>query len=415
MSFRHPGKYQPAQGLRVALAVLCLAIHSASAQNATSLPSTPPTPPGPVSLTAAQIADFRDYLRTSRTLAHLPGLAVAVVQPGRVLILDGSGTRSALANDADAAVTPDTRFALGDASQAFNSLLLARLADQHVLDLEKPARRSWSDFRLAEPAATHDVTLSQLLQMTAGIPDYVDRLLNPPHNSVGDLFAALAQIPLLAQPGDSFSYSAASPAAAGYLATLSANHQLALGDTLPAAYAALAQAQLFDPLGMKHTSYGPPSPLAAANDAVGHVLGPTGAWVPMPATNAALGALTPANGLRASASDLAAWLRLELSGGLLPDGTRFLGESSVQDRWRPVTVRDSQQYGMGWYRQYYRGIELIVTHGEADNQSALIIIIPRYRTALAALFNSGGHATAVVLQDIQLNFTDFLREAAGGS
>jgi CubicO group peptidase (beta-lactamase class C family) len=383
------------------------------AQNATS---TPPTAPdaAPSSLSAQQISDFRDYLRNARTQAHLPGLAIALVQPGKVLILEGYGSRSALASDADAGITPDTRFTLGAATQALNSLFVARLADQNLLQLDKPARRCWNDFKLADTSATHDVTLAQLLDMTAGVPDYEDHLLAPPHDSVPDLFASLAQIPVLAQPGVSFCYSSASPAAAAFLATMSVNHSLTLPDNLPNTYAALVKAQLLDPLGMKRASFTPPSPLPDANEAIGHVLGSTGAWVPMPSLGANLGALTPSQGLRASARDLAAWLQLELSGGIAPDGTRLLSESSVQERWRPATVRDSQQYGMGWYRQYYRGIELIIAHGEMDNQSVLLVIVPQYRTALAALLNSGGHSTSVVLQDIQLNLADFLRESAGG-
>ncbi|MGA2053083.1 MAG: hypothetical protein ABSH19_07215, partial [Opitutales bacterium] len=81
----------------------------------------------------------------------------------------------------------------------------------------------------------------------------------------------------------------------------------------------------------------------------------------------------------------------------------------------PANVRDTKQYGMGWTRQYYRGIELITSQANQDNQSALLIIIPRYRTALAVLLNGGGHSADDLLQDIQLNFADFLREAAGGA
>jgi CubicO group peptidase (beta-lactamase class C family) len=390
---------------------------SSLSANTSSNSTLQPSPPvsTPIALSAAQIADFRDYLSNARSEIHLPGLAVAIVQPGHVLLLEGFGTRVSSGNDTDIStpVSPDTRFSLGPVSQAINSLLLARLADARVIDLAQPARRCWSDFYLADPDASRNVTLADFLQMTAGIPDYVDHLVAPPHSSVPDLFACLKQIPVLAQPGEAFSYSEASASAAGYLATMSIGHILDATDALPANYTALVKAQLFDPLGMKRATYDPPG--SDSDEAIGHTSGETNIWIPVPPTPAPLGALTPAHGLRASARDLAAWLQLELSGGLAPDGSRLLSEASVQTRWRPAAVRDTRQYGMGWTRQYYRGLELITSQANADNQAALIIILPRFRIALAVLLNGGGHPADDLLQDIQLNFADFLREASGGS
>ncbi|MGA2051787.1 MAG: serine hydrolase domain-containing protein, partial [Opitutales bacterium] len=313
-----------------------------SSPSVASAPSTPsPTIPAfsaPISLSPAQIADFRDYLSQARGEIHLPGLAIALVQPGHTLLLEGFGTRVTTDNDTGATdlVSPDTRFALGPISQALNSLLLARLADARVIDLNQPARRCWSDFYLADPDASRNATLSDFLQMTAGIPDYVDHLVAPPHSTVPDLFACLKQIPVLAQPGSAFSYSEASASAAGYLATMAADHILDATDSLPANYTALVKTQLFDPLGMKRATYDPPDP--NGDEAVGHTFSDANLWVPLPATPPTVGALTPANGLRASARDLAAWLQFELSGGLAPDGTRLLSEASVQARWRPANV-----------------------------------------------------------------------------
>jgi len=371
----------------------------------------------PISLTPAQIANFRDYLASALSQSHIPGLAAALVQPGHVLLLEGFGIRAVPVTNAvaGAPVTPDTRFALGPVTQALNSLFLARLADANIVDLDNPARRCWSDFKLSDPQATHDATLGQLLEMTAGIPDYEDHLLAPPHDTVADLFASLAQIPVLAQPGVTFSYSQASPAAAAYLATMSANHLLAPGDALPAAYTALFKSQLLDPLGLKHTSFDPPSSAPGSDEAIGHLPDPSGVWNPVPPLNAPLGALTPAQGLRASAGDLAIWLQCELSGGLAANGTRLLSEDSVQQRWRPQSLRDPRQYGMGWTRQYYRGIEMIVSQGDYDHQAALVVIIPKYRTALTVLLNAGGQPAANLLQDALLSFADFLREAAAGA
>jgi CubicO group peptidase (beta-lactamase class C family) len=382
---------------------------------ASAPPSSPPpaaaaplTPPPDFvvvpQLSKEQITAFRDYLARAWRESGVPGMSVALVQPNHVLLLEGFGNRTA---GAASPVTPDTRFAFGPASQAVNSLLLARLDSQHAIDLDGPARRYWDDFKLSDALAGRVVTLRQLLAMTAGVPEQTDKLMQQAHAAPDVLFTALAQLPVIAQPGDTFQYCESSAAAAGYLAVYAVNHRRAPADGLPAGYDALAKARLFDPLGMKSATFGP---TAGDDDARGHLRNDSGQW--QPATTPATTALLPARGLRASARDAAAWLQTELSGGLAPDGSRLIEESLVLDRWDAVKARDAERYGLGWTRQYYQGRELLARAGEEGNQAALVAIIPQFRTALVVLINGGGPDSAVFLQDALLNFADMMREAA---
>ena len=402
------GMFFPLAGLAAGL--LFAARVDAAESGVTPAVAPPPTPaPAVVKLNPEQIAAYRYYLEKSRQETGLPGLAVALIQPGRMLLLDGFGKRSATG---DAPVTPDTRFALGPATEAFNSLLLARLAAQKTLDLDAPAHRAWDEFKLADAAASRAVTLRHLLGMTAGLPNRADGLLRDSGHSPADLFTIAEEIPITNQPGRAFDYSDASAALAGYLAVYAANGHQAPEAGLPAGYAALAKAQLFDPLGLKRATFDPPSTSAAEDEATGHTRDGKNPWQPAPAA-AISPALQPALGLRASARDVAAWLQCELSGGLGPDGQRLLGEDAVQRRWRPAASLDSRGYGLGWAQQYYRGLEIIARLGEQDHQAELVAIIPQYRTAIAVLANGSGRDAAVFLQDALLNFADLLREAAG--
>ncbi len=337
-------------------------------------------------------------------------MAVVLVQPGQTLLLDGFGKRSATG---DAAVTADTLFALGPASSAVNSLLLARLATLKKIDLDAPAHRCWDEFKLADAPATRTVTLRQLLGMTAGLPGRADGFLKASGQTPADLFSVAAEIPVTTQPGRAFEYSDASAALAGYLAVYAANQHAAPEAGLAAGYVSLVRTQLFDPLGMKRATFDAPSTTPGDDEATGHTRDGRNPWQPASAIAATSPALRPALGLRASAHDVAAWLQCEISGGLAPDGQRLLTEDAVQARWRPAANLDSQGYALGWAQQHYRGLEIIGHMGEQDNQSELVAIIPEYRTAIAVLVNGGGHDTALFLQDALLNFADLLREAAG--
>jgi len=408
----------PTTGLTIALLLLggcATASAPAPEGNPASNPASAPDStasalpqPTAVTLSAEQVKTFHDYLSHAREEGGLPGIAVVLAQPGRTLIVEGFGLRSTAE---DAPVTPDTRFALGPATQAVNSLLLARLAAQHLLDLDAPARRCWDDFKLNDPLATRSVTLGQLLTMTGGVSDTIDHVLQPERSTPANLFTVLAQLPVLAQPGDTFSYSETSPAAAGYLAVYAVNHKHTPDTGLPTAYAALAKAQLFDPVGMKRATFAASDATANDNDAVGHARAIGGNWHPdFIATTSS--ALLPAHGLRVSAHDVAAWLQIELNGGLAPDGTRLLAEEDVQQRWHPPTVRNSQQFGMGWAQQFYRGVEIVSRLDAGEDQAVLVAIFPQHRTAFAILSNAGGREASVFLQDALLNLADLLRESS---
>jgi CubicO group peptidase (beta-lactamase class C family) len=407
--FRVIGPSPFSRAARIAAGLLLAAQAARGAVDANAAAAIPPPTPVVVKLSADQIAAYRYSLEKSRTDAGLPGVAVALIQPGQTLLLDGLGKRS-LAGDAP--VTPDTRFALGPATAAVNSLLLARLAAQDVLEPDAPARRCWDEFSLADASATRNVTLRQLLGMTAGLPDRADNLLHDPARTPADLFAVAAEIPLTTQPGRGFAYSDASAALAGYLAVYTSNHHRAPDAGLAAGYAALVQTQVLDPLGMKRATFDPPA--ADEDQAAGHTRDTSGRWQAARAPPTSGAALRPALGLHASARDVAAWLQVELSGGLGLDGARWLSEDAVQARWRPAAnLDDNHGYGLGWAQQHYRGLEIIARLGEQDNQAELVAIIPQYRTALAILTNGGGHETAAYLQNALLNLADLLREAEG--
>jgi len=404
----------------------------------------PPPTPSVVKLAPAQIAAFHDYLVQEQKHLNLPGLAVVLVQPGQTLLMEGLGVRDANGNQP---ISVNTHFALGPATQAVNSLLLARLAEQDILSLDMPATRAWDEFKLADTtakntlsqppgplannaperinslpatqnweqsksadrAAPPKVTLRHLLGMTAGVPERADNFVRLNTAMPADLFSVLAQIPVATLPGREFAYSDASVAAAGYLAVYAANHHHAPAAGLPSGYAELAKTQLFDPLGLKDATFE-----ASANDALGHTRHAQGAWKSVSVEPANGGALRPALGLRASASDVAAWLQVEICGGLGSEGKSFVLKDAVEERWRPADDSPQHEYGLGWTAQHYRGIELITRAGEYEHQAELVAIIPQYCTAFALLTNGSGKETAVFLQDALLNLTDLLKETAAG-
>ena len=73
------------------------------------------------------MARLEGEMETQRKVFGIPGMAVAVVQDGRVLFAKGYGVRRQGGQDP---VTPETIFQMGSTTKAFTSALVALLVEQ---------------------------------------------------------------------------------------------------------------------------------------------------------------------------------------------------------------------------------------------------------------------------------------------
>jgi CubicO group peptidase (beta-lactamase class C family) len=99
-------------------------------------------------------------------------------------------------------------------------------------------------------------------------------------------------------------------------------------------------------------------------------------------------------------SDYAAWLRLHLSGGLAPGGSRLIEEAALRETHTPQVVAPIEpetralypemvqaSYGLGWRVWDYRG-HLIVSHGGWLNGfRSHVAFAPRSGVGVASVFN----------------------------
>jgi CubicO group peptidase (beta-lactamase class C family) len=134
--------------------VACVAMlaGAASAPRAQQAPADPAFE----SLAGLVTAKMREY--------HVPGVALGVLRDGKTTIR-GFGVRSA--EDAQP-VTSDTIFPLASISKTVTTTTVMRLVEQGKIDLGAPVRTYLPDFRVADEAASRDVTIRHLLTHTSG-------------------------------------------------------------------------------------------------------------------------------------------------------------------------------------------------------------------------------------------------------
>ena len=97
----------------------------------------------------------------------VPGVALAVVQDGKVALAKAYGQRDVEAN---LPVTTATQFLICSITKSFTATGVALLHNEGRLDWTKPVRDYIPEFRLHDPVATERVTVRDLLCHQSGLP-----------------------------------------------------------------------------------------------------------------------------------------------------------------------------------------------------------------------------------------------------
>lgn len=174
---------------------------------------------------------------------HFNG-AVLVTKGETVLLRKGYGTA---VFEWNIPVTPETRFRIGSVTKQFTAAMILRLMEHGKLELDVPFRKYIPDY----PSSHADqVTIHQLLTHTSGIPSYTEfpgfmraeaRREYPPDS----MFARIAPLPLVFEPGSAWSYNNS-----GYF-ILGAVIERITGMS----YDRALRAMLLDPLGLRASGY----------------------------------------------------------------------------------------------------------------------------------------------------------------
>jgi CubicO group peptidase (beta-lactamase class C family) len=306
----------------------------------------------------------------------VPGLAVAVVQNGKVAFVRPCGLRDV---EAGLKVTTDTQFQLMSVSKPFTATGLALLVDERRMDWKKPVREYIPEFRLHDAIASDRVTVRDLLCHHSGLPRH-DWIWLP-----GDLLPAqmLAAMRYL-EPSDdirsTFQYSNL-----GYLVASMVAERVS-GQS----WAEFTRA-LTDKLHMEVT-FTVEELAAAADAAVPYAMeGDTRLRSKLWPVS-----VTAAGGLSTSIASFANWLRFHLGKGEF-EGQRLLSPGLIQELQKPRVYVGAPEfaeysdvhYGLGFRSHRYRG-ERVVWHGGGfTGTNTLLMMLPDRGVGVAVLANNG--------------------------
>ncbi|AHH98930.1 serine hydrolase domain-containing protein [Kutzneria viridogrisea] len=296
-------------------------------------------------------------------------------------------------------VRHDTLFAAGSVTKVFTASLVMTLVDDGLVELDAPVQRYLPSFRLADPAASKQITVRMLLNHTAGISGHCMFGLPRSPEVVAQQVELLRDHPFTSPPGKFWSYSNGGMVVAGRIA------EVVTGQTWDDALAE----RILRPLGAHGTTY--PEEMILGSTAVGHLVDPVSGEV----TRVPRLLVDSANGPAGATlwCDIEAMIgfgQMHLREGRSVDGKQVLDAESVALMQTPsLDPRwglDFDNWGLGWYiRGTGAGRTLGHTGGNAGSHS-ILTIAPEHGCAIAVLTNSSAGAlvnaalTRELLQDL---------------
>lgn len=311
---------------------------------------------------------------------RLPGMAVAVIRDDKVVYAKGFGVRE---SGGAAPVTPDTLFQIASTSKAFTTTAMAMLVDEKKMSWDDPVRKHIPWFRLNDPCADALVTLRDIVSHRTGLKRH-DELWDYGTWSREEIVRRAGALELSRPFRSAYQYQ--------NIMFMAAGESVAAASGMP--WERFVATRIFEPLGMK-TSVVAEEEWSRAERAAAHFYDSATGTIRPHRTNP-YESLGPAGSIKASARDLAQWVRFQLAGGVI-DGKRLLSETALKETWKPHTIvgSDSDEnpetnisaYGLGWRVQDYRG-QLLVSHGGALNYyRAQVAMLPKLRAGVVVLTN----------------------------
>ncbi len=358
-----------------------------------------------ISLIQAQPLFIKDsldiFINREMKRWQVPGLAIAIIKDGRVVLAKGYGVKRSGGNEP---VNELTLFQIASNTKAFTGTAVALLHQQKKLSLEAKVTTYMPDFRLYEEDYTRQCTVRDLLCHRIGLQTFQGDFLNWGSNlSRKEIIHKLRDTRPVHPFRYKYGYCNAGFITAGELIPV-------ITDTSWDDY---IRYKFFEPLGMRHTNVSYKALVKDPNACAPHTLVDE-KLVVMPHTN--IENMGPAASVNSCVADMANWLLMQLDSG------RFNGKQVVpfsvlaETRKSNTIVSDAGSrlfpgkhfvtYGLGWQSYDYAGRRIFEHGGGANGFVTKTEFIPEENLGVIVYTNTDANSLydALVKQVIEAYF-----------
>ena len=345
---------------------------------------------------AAPPDGFDARVEAVRQAAGTPGMAIAIVENGKVVLAKGYGVRQLGAPDK---VDADTVFVIGSTTKAMTAAALATLVDAGKLGWDDKVIDHLPGFQMYDPWVTREMTVRDLLVHRSGLGLGAGDLLYIPRSSYprAEIVRRLRYIRPATSFRSGYAYDNLLYVVAGQLVEAVSGQS----------WEDYLRDHLFAPAGMTHATVGYAGTLANPDRARPHAryggaVRGTGPQRMLDEQDHLPQASAPAGLVAASANDMARWLQIQLAHGALPGGGRLWSEAQAKEMWAPVTPMpiadlpepvagtrpNFQAYALGWEVRDYHGARIVWHAGGVFGATSVVVLIPDKNVGFAIELNA---------------------------
>ena len=335
----------------------------------------------------AQPPDLDAWVARTMETFQVPGISLALVKDDRVVVAKGYGVRR-LGDPAP--VDARTLFGIASNTKAFTATALGLLVEEHKIEWDAPVVRYLPAFALSDPYVTRELTVRDLLVHRSGLGLGAGDLLWWPESTYDrkEIARRLRFIPLATSFRSAYAYDNVLYLVAGEL----------IESVSGQSWEDFVATRILAKVGMTGSNVRHSAAAAGGNVATPHarVEGSVRPIRPFSSDNT-----NPAGGINSSAEDMAKWMRVQLSGGLLADGSRLFSPDTARQLTTMVTPIPSGDpppelaplktafngYALGFGVRDYRGHKVLLHTGGLPGYVSRVIMIPDLKVGVAVLTN----------------------------
>ncbi len=329
----------------------------------------------------AELAGFDEFVAAVMKEDKLPGLAVAVVRDGQVILAKGYGQRNVAEN---LPVTPQTLFAIGSVTKSFTAAELGMLVDDGKLEWDQPVRRWLPDFQLKDSFATEHMTPRDLVTHRSGMPRH-DVLWYGSPLTRRELYGRMRHLEPSKEFRATFQYNNLMFMTAGVL----------IEQISGTSWENFTRARIFEPLGMAHSNFSVADSVKTSDFALPYELVDQDVKA-IPFRN--IDAIGPAGSINSSVEDMIRYVQFHIDKGKV-GGVQRLSVANAEAMQSPQMVTSGTppheelghaSYGLGLTVGSYRGHKLVEHGGGIDGFISKLSFLPNKKIGVIVLTNLSG-------------------------
>jgi CubicO group peptidase (beta-lactamase class C family) len=334
-------------------------------------------------------ADLDQYVARSMKTFEVPGMALAIVKDGKVVLLKGYGVRKL---GETTPVDENTLFGIGSNTKAFTAAARATLVDERKISWDDRVYERLKGFEMYDPYVSKEMRIRDLLCHRSGLGLGEGDLMFWPHTTFtrDDVVYRLRFLKSATSFRTTYAYNNLMFVTAGQV----------VAEVSGKSWDEYLREKIFVPLGMKNTNTSASTFKEGANWAAPHSK-VEGNLQPIPVEN--LDNAGPAGSINSSVADMSKWALLQLNRGKIPGKERrIFSEQSSNDMWaqqmivpvRPVPdeLKNLQAhfsgYGLGWGLRDYKGRKLVSHSGGVAGYVTRVMLVPEENLGIVILTNA---------------------------